>query len=76
MSAPLRAALAVYMRDASQLGHALSETIDTLTAAHATCERCGETLSVGYPVDNPRMDPVVLAGQHLLTTRCPGHPAH
>jgi uracil phosphoribosyltransferase len=72
MSAPLRTALAEYIRAAATMGHALSETIDTLTVAHVTCERCGETLSVGYAVDNPRADPVILAGQHLLNTPCPG----
>ncbi len=60
MMQPLRDALEKAIADAKRLGHHMSESIDSFVSAHATCERCGAVLRVGYSVANPRSDPIVL----------------
>ncbi len=62
LSQPLRTAIGHVTEAMHAQGHRMTASIDSAVAAHATCEHCGTVVRVGYSVENPRSDPVVLNG--------------
>ncbi len=70
LSQPLRTAITHVTSTMHTRGHRMAASIDSAIAAHAICEHCGTVVRVGYSVENPRSDPVVVSGP--TNQVCPG----